>query len=173
MKTLSLLLFIIVSFSISAQQSTDQNTAQKIDDLATSWDEEARELRKYKGLKKYCSTKFYRDKMINLLDDIHHYDTLLYGIVTRKFQIDQDEEAKETLVDIEKLEMDYTTRNFKAFIHRECNGVNTIERTYGRKGGGVYSREVKKLERELRRYVESITLRIDVINDHVHHLKLL
>ena len=51
------------------------------------------------------------------------------------------------------MKSEYTTKNFKAFIHRECNGVNEIERNYGREGGAQYEKEVNKLEKELSKYV--------------------
>ena len=170
MKTFPVILLLSLTFSSYAQDN--KNIVRIIDDLTKKWNDEAAKLSTYEGLKKYCSTKTYRDQTTSLLDEIHHYDTLLHSIVTKKYDTSNDEEAKLTLKDIETLETDYTTQNFKAFIHRECNGVNDIERNYGRKGGNVYKKETKKLEKELSKYVESITARIDIIDEHVHHLKL-
>ncbi len=170
MKTLTLALLIFICVPAFSQE--DENIVQIVDELTLKWDEQALELRTYKGLQAYCSTRPYRDRTIKLLDKIHHYDTLLYGIVSRKYERKKDSEAEATLEDIEKLESDYTTKNFKAFIHRECNGVNEIERNFGREGGAQYEKEVKKLEKELSKYVESITTRIDIIDEHIHHLKL-
>ncbi len=171
MKTLSLTLLFFICFAAVAQDE-EENIVQIVDDLTLKWDEQAVELGTYKGLQVYCSTRPYRDRTIKLLDKIHHYDTLLHGIVSRKYKKGKDPEAQATLDDIEKLEVEYTTKNFKAFIHRECNGVNEIERNYGREGGATYEKEVKKLEKELSKYVESITSRIDIIDEHIHHLKL-
>lgn len=171
MKTLTLISLLFLA-TLTIAQDQEEDIVSIVDGLTKRWDKEALSLKTYKGLQKYCSTKTYRDQTTDLLDEIHHYDTLLYGIVTRKFEVEQDEEAKATLIDIEKLEIEYTTKNFKAFIHRECNGVNEIERNYGRKGGSVYNKEVKKLEKELSKYVESITNRIDIVDEHIHHLKL-
>ncbi len=170
MKTLTLTLLIFICLPTLAQE--DENIVEIVDDLTLKWDEQAVELSTYKGLQTYCSTRPYRDRTVKLLDKIHHYDTLLYGIVSRKYKKGKDEEAQATLDDIEKLESEYTTKNFKAFIHRECNGVNEIERNFGREGGTQYEKEVKKLEKELSKYVESITTRIDIIDEHIHHLKL-
>ena len=170
MKTISFFCFYSICLFSYAQEDSD--IVRIVDDLTIKWDNEALSLNTYAGLQSYCSTKPYRDKVIQLLNDIHHYDTLLYGIVLKKLEDDKDdEEAKATLKDIERLEVDYTTQNFKAFIHRECNGVNEIERNYGREGGEQYDKEVKKLEKELVKYVESITSRIDIIDEHIHHLK--
>lgn len=167
------LTIILTFFLATLSYAQDEIDIVKIiDELTLKWDEQAVELQTYKGLKYYCATKPYRDKTIKLLNKIHHYDTLLYGIVSRKYDSSKDNEAELTLKDIQKLETDYTTQNFKAFIHRECNGVNEIERNYGRAGGSQYEKEVKKLEKELSKYVSSITSRIDIIDEHIHHLKL-
>lgn len=170
MKTAVLICLLLSSLFSLAQDQDD--IVKIVDGLTLKWDNQAEELKTYKGLQTYCSTKPYRDKTIKLLNEIHHYDTLLYGIVNRKYAENEDEEARSTLKDIQKLEDEYTTKNFKAFIHRECNGVNEIERNYGKAGGATYEKEVKKLEKELSKYVESITERIDIIDEHIHHLKL-
>lgn len=170
MKYLIPFCFLFTCLTSVAQE--EENIVEIIDELTLKWDTEALTLKTYKGLQAYCSTRPYRDKTIKLLDQIHHYDTLLYGIVSRKYQSSKDEEADATLKDIETLEVEYTTKNFKRFIHRECNGVNEIEQNFGRAGGEEYNREVKKLEKELAKYVESITNRIDIIDEHIHHLKL-
>ena len=164
----SLFLFLFATIG----KAQEEDIVKIVDELTIEWDTQAEVLQTYKGLQQYCSTKPYRDKTIELLDQIHHYDTLLYGIVSRKYQNSDDQEAEATLEDIEKLEVDYTTKNFKAFIHRECNGVNEIERNYGRAKDAQYDKEVKKLEKELSKYVQSITQRIDIVDEHIHHLKL-
>ncbi|MEP1093480.1 MAG: hypothetical protein ABJG78_00120 [Cyclobacteriaceae bacterium] len=170
MKLPAFVSLIFLSLFVFGQE--EENIVEIVDDLTVTWDKEALDLSTYVGLQYYCATKPYRDKTIKLLDKIHHYDTLLYGIVNRKFEADKDSEAEATLKDIQKLETDYTTKAFKRFIHRECNGVNEIENNYGRAGGEEYDRETKKLEKELAKYVESITTRIDIIDEHIHHLKL-
>ncbi len=172
MKAFALTILLCSALSSLSQENESEDIVKVIDDLTIKWDNQALELKTYKGLQVYCSTKPYRDKTVRLLDKIHHYDTLLYGIVSRKYKDGKDSEASATLDDIKKLESDYTTKNFKAFIHRECNGVNEIERNFGRQGGSQYEKEVKKLEKELSKYVESITNRIDIIDEHIHHLKL-
>jgi hypothetical protein len=150
----------------------ESEIAQKIDALTLKWDNNAEKLSTYVGLGEFCHERVYRTEIIDLLDEIHHYDTLLYGIVTRKFDANQDAEAKATIDDISTLEIDYTTKSFKKFIHQECNTFNDIEKNLGRKKGKDYEKEIGKLEKELVKYVQEITKRIDVIDEHVHHLHL-
>lgn len=171
MKITSLLLLLLMCTSLMAQPS-ESTIAQKIDGLRYTWDDEAKSLKRYEGLEKFCRESMYRKTIITMLDDIHHYDTLLYGIVKRKYQANQGAEAKATLADIETLETSYTTRSFRRFIHSECSGLNEIENNFGRAGGKKYRSEVKRLESELKKYVLAITKRIDVIDKHMHHLHI-
>lgn len=171
MKRTTLLLLVFVS-SVAFSQEDEKEVVRHIDELTIAWDNEAEKLQSYQGLADFCSNSFYRKKIIQMLDDIHHYDTLLYGIVTRKFNTDKDPEAKATIDDIETLETDYTTKSFRRFIHKECNTYNEIEKNLGRAKGPEYEKEVKQLEDELKKYVVEITKQIDIIDEHVHHLDL-
>lgn len=171
MKTIAFIFLFGLGLFAGAQEKTE-DIVMIVDDLTVKWDEQANRLKTYQGLQDYCATKPYRDRTIELLTTIHHWDTTLYFIVKNKYAESEDEEAAATLKDIERLEAEYTTQNFKAFIHRECNTVNEIERNYGRSGGKEYEKSVKVLEKELLKYVNSITERIDIIDEHIHHLKL-
>lgn len=170
-KSLLLLVVLFVSFHSFAQE--EENIVRIIDDLTIRWDKEAVKLEKYEGLKEYCQIKPYRDETIELLNLIHHYDTSLYMIVKAKYDSEEDAEAKATLDDIVTVETIYTTPAFLKFLHKECGTLNGIENNLARKGGKEYKKEVKELEKELFKYVEGITQRIDLIDEHVHHLKAL
>ena len=164
-------LLLLLSISVYAQEQ-ETEVVKAVDDLRYTWDDEAEKLQTYEGLGSFCGQSVYRKKIIGMLDQIHHYDTLLYGIVTRKFTENKDSEAKATLDDIETLESDYTTKSFRRFIHQECNTYNEIENNLGREKGPEYKKEVKVLEDELKKYVKEITKQIDLIDEHVHHLHL-
>ena len=141
MKIAALFLLTFLSISALAQES-DTEVAKTIDKLRYAWDDEAETLQTYDGLGQFCRTSGYRKMIIDMLDEIHHYDTLLYGIVTRKYNADKDKEAKATIDDIETLEVEYTTRAFKQFVHKECNTYNEIENNYGASKGEEYQTEV-------------------------------
>ncbi|MEQ9403880.1 MAG: hypothetical protein RIM99_09860 [Cyclobacteriaceae bacterium] len=169
MKTLLFSFLITFSLFSSAQ---DDDIVAIVDDLTVKWDKQAEQLGTYMGLKYYCTAEQYREKTITLLDKIHHYDTLLYGIVTRKYADTKDREAEITLKDIVTVEAEYTTKSFKEFLQQECDGYNEIQEKYGKQDGSKYYKEVEKLEKELAKYVSTITVRIDLIDEHIHHLKL-
>lgn len=164
------ILLITLCFSASAQQKVD--IVKIIDALTVQWDETAIALKDYQGIQNFCSTEDYRLETIELLDEIHHWDTTLYFIVQEKYEGSQDKEAAATLADIEKLETEYSTQNFKAFILDECTMVKEIDDTFDKKTIKQYEKDIKTFEKELVKYLNSITYRIDIIDEHIHHLEL-
>ncbi|MFK7952565.1 MAG: hypothetical protein AB8B73_06935 [Ekhidna sp.] len=169
---MKILATLLLTSSLCVLQAQETEIAKTIDALTVKWDKNAIALESYDGLGKFCSNSSYRKEIISLLDEIHHYDTLLYGIVNRKFDANEDEEAKATIDDINTLESEYTTQAFKKFIHQECNSYNEIEKNLGSAKGKKYEKEVSKLEKELIVYVEEVTKRIDLIDEHMHHLHI-
>lgn len=168
MKNLLCLLLILIGFSISAQKKI--NIVTVIDNLTVKWDVTAIKLKNYQGIQEFCLTEEYRLKTIALLDDIHHWDTTLYFIVQEKFDTSKDLEAAATLQDIEKLETEYSTENFKNFISEECGRLKVIRDSFDKETVKQYEKEIRKFEKELIKYINSITYRIDIIDEHIHHL---
>ena len=156
--------------NVASAQDERENIVEIIDDLTIRWDTGAEKLATYDGLKDYCQTQVYRVKTRKLLDQIHHYDTVLYQIVIEKYEADSDAEAKATIDDIEKLETDYTTQSFLVFLREECQEYNAVESNLGRAGGKAYEKEVHAIEKELAKYIRAITKQVDTIDEHVHHL---
>lgn len=170
MKKLLFIFLIVFTFSAFSQQSP--NIVKVIDALTVQWDETAIGLKDYQGIQNFCSSEKYKSKTIKLLNQIHHWDTTLYFIVQEKYEGTQDAEAAATLEDIEKLETEYSTENFKAFILNECTMLKEIDETFDKKTVKQYEKDIKKFEKELIKYLNSITYRIDIIDEHIHHLKL-
>ena len=152
-------------------QDEKENIVQIIDELTLQWDNGAEKLGTYDGLRDYCRVKPYRDKTRKLLDNIHHYDTVLYLIVKEKYAVDSDPEAKATIDDIETLETDYTTKSFLVFLREECQDYNEVESNLGSAKGKEYEKERNRVEKELSKYIKAITKQVDTIDEHVHHLK--
>ncbi len=171
MKYLTIIFLFAASFSTYAQDE-DIDIVAIIDDLTVKWDKQADDLGRYSGMKYYCTSEIYRDKTIGLLDKIHHYDTLLFRIVSEKYENTKDKEAQATLKEILTVETEYTTPNFKSFLKEECDRFAEIEENYSKESGSPYYKEIEKLEKELSKYIENITKRIDLIDEHIHHLNL-
>lgn len=168
--TLTYLLVVLTSLSISAQDKSN-DIIFIVDELRTAWDIEALKMETYDGMREYCHSKAYRKNVLSLLDQIHHYDTTLYFTVTDKYDASKDAEAKETIEDIMTLETVYTNRNFVAFLKEECKKVVAIEKNMAKKDSGGFDKDISALEDELIEYIDAVTERVDLVDEHIHHLK--
>jgi hypothetical protein len=167
MKRYFTILICLLALNAKAQ---DAEIVGIIDELYIRWTGETMKLQSYQGLQDYCKNKSYRDMTTRLLDEIHHYDSVLYNIVSEKYKNSEDPEAKATLDDIEILEKDYMTSNFRNFLRQECTTMNNIENNIATLEEGEYEREVSKLEAELVKYVTAVTKQVEIVDEHVHHL---
>lgn len=171
MKKVTLILASICFLSVTTVFAQDETEILiTVDDLRYQWDDEAVNLETFEGMERYCHEKKYKKEITDLLNSIHHYDTLLYNVVSKKYAQTDDLQVKEALNDILTVESEYTTVNFLQFLADECEKVKTIEKHQRNKSNDTSS-ERKKLERELFRYIESVTERIDLIDENVHHLR--
>lgn len=171
MKTIFLSFLFILSMPLFAQE---ERLDEKIDEITYDWDLEADKLSTYSGLQELCTEEAYRVRILKLLDQIHHYDTVLYGILVKLSRTSDDREIKKTLKDIKKFEDEYDTQSFVHFMNEECKAMRDIERhadeTTNDVGINSYSGQVYILETELYKYVKHVTARVDKIRLHVHHL---
>lgn len=165
---------IAVVFQLAAQEEESERLDKKIDELTYDWDLEADKLSSYEGLQNLCTDETYRLKIFTLLEDIHHYDTVLYGVLIKLARTNKDKEIDKTLKDIKKFEESYNTKSFVHFMNEECKAMIDIEKhseeTKNDVGTNSYSGQIYLLETELYKYVKHITDRVDKIRQHVHHL---
>ncbi|MEQ6166011.1 hypothetical protein AAOE16_02360 [Ekhidna sp. MALMAid0563] len=170
MKDLLFICLLFCGLSSTAQKKAEVDIVAIIDDLTVRWDETAIRMKNYQGIQEFCLTPEYRKTTIKLLDNIHHWDTTLYFIVQEKFDTSKDKEAAATLEDIEELETEYSTANFKKFITDECGMLKVIQDNFDQETVKQYEKDIRKFEKELVKYLNSITYRIDIIDEHIHHL---
>jgi uncharacterized membrane-anchored protein YjiN (DUF445 family) len=176
-------LFVLISILLlgqvtllSAQSADSVSVVKKFDELVVKWDLLSLDLAKYEGLEKYCTDKPYQDNVIQTLEEIHHYDTLLFQVISRKARFDKSAELKKTLKQIEEFEAEYKGPSFLKKLHDECVGRREIEKdskeTTNDIGMNSYDGQVLVLEADLSRYVEHITRLMDHIEEHIHHLHI-
>lgn len=170
MKKSLILLLLLVTYNFSWSQESTQDIVDIIDELRNDWDLEAEKMETYVGIKEYCHSKHYQKKVMKLLTTIHHYDTTLFNIVSEKYDVNNDAAAKETLDDILLIETKYTNPNFKLYLKEECEKVISIEKNQAKKGSGDFDSDISALEDELIYYIDAITERIDLVDEHIHHL---
>ncbi len=173
MKSILIGSFLLFTINLFAQED-EQRLDDKIDEITYDWDLEADKLSSYEGLQELCFDEEYRNKILTLLDDIHHYDTILYNVLTKLSRTNDDKEIKKTLKDIKKFESEYDSKSFIHFMNGECKAMKEIEKnseeTANDVGINSYSGQVYLLETELFKYVKHVTARVDKIRLHVHHL---
>lgn len=170
-------LFTVIAFTLffcAMAQDATETLGQKIDELTYQWDEEAVGLNNYPGLSRFCTSAEYRGEIITLLQDIHHYDSVLYNRLSTAARFNNDHEIKSTLKEIEKFEGDYDMKSFIHFLHEECELRNEIEHNAEELkndiGANSYDGQIYIIETELNKYIKHITKRVDNIRKHVHHL---
>ena len=165
------LMMLLISFSSMSQEKP---TRAIIDNVTYDWDKEAKVLRTYEGLRLLCGDPSYRKRIFSLLNEIHHYDTLLFSVLTELSQNKSNHEIKKTLKEIEKFEKNYDSNKFLKFLGQECKASKKLEDEYTESRNAVaensYSGQVYVLEAELFKYVQHVTHCVDKIRTHVHHL---
>ena len=173
MRILMLVLSGLFCFSALAQEQEERLDTQ-VDRITYSWDLESHKLSTYEGLRAICTDKEYANKVLSMLKEIHHLDSVLYNVLTDLSKNEENREIRQTLKDIKKLEEGYDTASFVEFMNEECRKSGEIEKnaddTRNSVGEISYSGQVYILETELYKYVNQITNRIDKIRNHVHHI---
>lgn len=161
---------------VFAQSETEEKIGHKIEELSYTWDEEAEILNNYASLEEFCKKASYRKKIVTLLNDIHHYDTLLYNRLVELSRVSHDREIKKTLEEIHLLEEEYDTKSFLDFLREECRRVKDIEGHSDELkkdiGHNSYDGQIYLVETELNKFIKQITKRVDHVRKHVEHLHI-
>ena len=172
------------------QRDTDDNNSNKkwssdtmvdehavlmeFDKITKEWTAIAKEFGSYKGLTKYCSEREFRNEVDALLGAIHHYDTLLYGILINKTLHTSNPELKITIREIEKVEKDFKPKNFHEHLNQDCRHRRKLERNKEKTKNDMhiysYDGQVLIIENDIRQYVQRITRLVGLIHKHAFHL---
>lgn len=174
MKKVTILVLTAITFF--AAQAQEETLGQKITSLTFNWDLMSTSLNDYEGLSKFCKDQSYRGEIITLLEDIHHYDSVLYDRLVKASRISNDKEIKKALGDIKKFEANYSMKQFIHFLHDECRTRSELERNADESkadmGENSYDGQIYLIEIELNKYIKHITKRVDHIKKHVDHLHI-
>lgn len=169
------IIFLVLS-TVPAIAQDEQSVGKAIDDLTFRWDNESIPLNSYEGLMKFCSDAEYRNDIIKLLNDIHHYDSVLYQRLVKASHYSHDKEIEKTLEEIKSFEKEYSMKKFLHFLSEECHDEKDIEKHAEELkndiGMNSYDGQIYIIETELNKYIKHITKRMDNIRDHVDHLHI-
>ena len=181
MKKLLFLLSILVVFFNKGQAVENRDTTEKdtlkviehLDQLTLLWDVASIELKTYQGLRKFCRSAAYRNSITEMLESMHHYDSLLYDMAIEASK-QKHAHMKHLIHELESFESHYDMKQFMNHLKEECHAQSDLERhrkDYKKDNGDEsYDSKVYVVELELKKYVKHLTHRIDRLDKHVHHL---
>lgn len=173
------LLVIIPSISLAShsyRSDTAENIISKFDKLSYQWDLVSTELENYEGLSEFCLESSYKADVIKLLEELHHFDSLIYFRLKDLSIADNSVEIKKTLKQIEELESEFSIQEFSKFLNQECSDRKKIEKERKELSANIgqdgYDGQQQLLENKLYRYINHVTYLVDHIRKHIHHLHL-
>lgn len=155
---------------------TEETLGEAIDRISYKWDAEAITLETYAGLTSFCKDVDYRTSIIDLMNEIHHYDSVLYEKAKVAKARSNDHEIDKLIKDIESFEDKYSFKNFVHFLKVECDGQKNLEKNKTdlktAMGEESLDGQIYVIEVEMQRYVKHLTKRVDLVRKHVHHLHI-
>ncbi|MFT4737425.1 MAG: alkyl hydroperoxide reductase subunit AhpF [Cyclobacteriaceae bacterium] len=170
-----LLLLTLALHTVLAQEEKE-SIGEAIDRVSFDWDTQAVELEYYAGLTKFCKDAEYRTSIIELMSEIHHFDSLLYEKALVAQSRSDDKEIKKLIKEIEGFEGKYSFHDFIHFLKEECDGLKKLEKNSEdlntATGEESLDGQIYIIEVEMQRYVKHLTKRVDHIRKHVHHLHI-
>jgi len=167
---------LLSSLALKAQES-GETLGRKISDITFKWDLESIALNSYDGLLTFCNDKEYRYGVIDLMREIHHYDSMLYDRLIKANRISSsNKEINRAIKEIEKFEKEYSAKKFIAFLREECMNASDIEKNSrdlkNELASESYDGQILIIENLLNKYIKHITKRLDHIRKHVQHLHI-
>ncbi|WP_370089319.1 hypothetical protein [Ekhidna sp.] len=180
LKSILIVFIFISSFHLSyiakSQSYVAVNIEEEYEFLTKHWMQMSEDISHYYGLSAFCDNSEYRTYTIEVLEQLHHYDSIMLDILkdpTADIDI-SSHEYKKTMKDIEKFEGDYDLKAFISFLRESCMTRNELEKDKEKlkKEVGMYSYDgqVMMLEAEVNKYLKKIDKRILAINKHIHHI---
>ncbi len=169
--------FTFLAVFISAHGFAQTVTIEEeYDRLTQSWLELSGVLKSYKGLSDFCDQPKFRDYTVELLKQLHHYDSVVLDFLndpTTAVMIGHKEHQK-TLKEIEGFETKYDIRSFIEFLRESCITRNVLEKNKQDllmgQGADSYDGQVYILESDIVKFLNHIDKRIVSIDEHLHRI---
>ncbi|MEQ9467651.1 MAG: hypothetical protein RLN88_09575 [Ekhidna sp.] len=175
-KTLFITVFVASIAQASAQSFVTIDIEEEYEDLTNQWLTISEDLSHYGGLSAFCSSEEYRTYTMDILNLLHHYDSVVLDLLKNPtLDIDiSSKEYRKTMSDIAKFEEEYDLKGFISFLKESCITRRDLEKDKEdlKKEVGMYSYDgqVMMLETDLNKFMHRINKRIVAINDHVHKI---
>ncbi|MDI9356896.1 MAG: hypothetical protein QM536_07750 [Chitinophagaceae bacterium] len=172
---LNIVFFFSLNVYIYGQSTKQEDILSRFDEFVGLWDDEAKKLSQYAGLSDYCMIPSYKEDIIEILNGIHHYDSIIYRNLKQKEKNESSHELRVSIKQIEDFEGNYKPKMFLKKLNSECAMRRTLESEYKKGidndlGEQSYDEMVVIVESDLRKYIRHITKLVDHIKKHSHHL---
>lgn len=170
--------FLLFGVAATAQDYNSYDIEQEFDFLTGEWLKVSGELKTYSGLAHFCKSPDFRTKTTDILELIHHYDSIVLAILkdpTLEMDVSH-REYKQTVRDIENFEADYGIKTFLGFLKESCGTWRDLEQNksdlVNESGMYSYDGQILVLETGLRKFLKHIDKRLIAIDDHVQLIPL-
>lgn len=128
----------------------------------------------YDGLSRYCIDPSFQAEVMEVLTEIHRYDSILYVSLAAIADESQDRKLKRALRKIGHFENKYNALALSMTLKSECYNQKQLERQYRKAknyfGAHSFDNQVVLTEAYLKKNVDQIHKLMESIEDHVHHL---
>lgn len=180
MKHILTLAMVIFCASLSNAQMDDSDKPMAIDEaydvLIEEWFKVSDELSSYYGLATFCDNADFRNDVLDVLNYIHHYDSLVLKALmdpTQSMNVDH-KEYKKSMKLLSSFEEEYSSKNFIAHLKSNCGMYRDLEREKddlkGASGSYSYDGQIILIESDIQKYVKRIDKRVKALTDHVQLL---
>ncbi|MEP4596800.1 MAG: hypothetical protein ABJZ92_11410, partial [Cyclobacteriaceae bacterium] len=180
MKHILTLALIIFCASLSSAQMDDSDKPMAMDEaydiLIEEWFKVSDELSSYYGLASFCDNADFRNDVLDVLNYIHHYDSLVLGALldpTQSMDVDH-KEYKKSMKLLNAFEEEYSSKKFIAHLKSNCGMYRELEREKddlkGASGSYSYDGQIILIESDIQKYVKRIDKRVKALTDHVQLL---
>jgi hypothetical protein len=167
---------ILTNVIVLQADAQDESLGEMVDRVTYAWDTESIDLETYSGLTKFCQDVSYRSSIIELMNEIHHLDSMLYEKAKLAQSRSSDKEIAKLIKEIENFEAKFSPRNFIHFLKEECDSEKELEKNREdlttAMGEESADAQIYVIEVELHRYIKHLTKKVDHIRNHVHHLHI-
>jgi FPC/CPF motif-containing protein YcgG len=169
-------IILLALIAIGGKLQAQNHIEEMYDKLTEEWLQASKGLKSYAGLGDFCTHVEQRKKILDILHQLHHYDSLVLEILLKhEHELDgSHKEHLKTLKDIEKFEHKFTARGFIGFLRESCVTRADLEKnkTILQKevGTNSYDGQIHILETHLIKFLKHIDHRVLAIDHHIHKI---
>ncbi|SNT04128.1 hypothetical protein SAMN05421640_2125 [Ekhidna lutea] len=144
--------------------------------LVEEWDEISEGLSTYYGLSAFCTNEEYRTQVLDILDMVHYYDSIVLDVLkdpTTEIQISSRKYGK-MMDELFAFSDEHSKAEFISFMRKFCVERNNLEKDKDalKHEVGMYSYDgqILLIETDLNKYMKRMAKGVESINEYVQEL---